>query len=233
MEFDWKGAVQRYGDDLYHIVCDLIGLIRPAWEPAAGMTVPRHLHTRILATLRPAEFAARRLVAMAARVLDLPVPRVRLGSPGRRDQKPAKPAAGPEKPARRPVFQLFDPFKPFGDPWLDEDTDASEDPGAPPKPAPPADEPVDATSLWRRIDALFFAVENVEGQALRLARWRARRAAARAAGADAGHVRPCRYSPMRPGRPPGWKRRPRLPVERLLKDLSSLAHEAWEWPDTS
>ena len=100
-------------------------------------------------------------------------------------------------------------------------------------PREPSTEPVDSTSLRRRIEALLYAVEDIEGHALRLARWRARKAAARAAGVDVGRVHPRCYSPMRPGRPPGWKQKPRSEVDHALKDLHMFAREVWEWPDTS
>ena len=42
-----------------------------------------------------------------------------------------------------------------------------------------------------------------------------------------------RLSPMRPGRPPGWRRRPDHPVYEVLNDLQGLAFWALERPDTS
>jgi len=65
MEFDWKRAVDHYGEELCAIAAQLIVM--------AGMqgfrmveTLPRHLYVRILSILRPAEYAARRLILMAA-----------------------------------------------------------------------------------------------------------------------------------------------------------------------
>jgi hypothetical protein len=63
--FNWRKAVERYGDELCAIAAQLIVM--------AGMqgfrvveTLPRHLYLRILSILRPAEYAARRLILMAA-----------------------------------------------------------------------------------------------------------------------------------------------------------------------
>jgi hypothetical protein len=50
---------------------------------------------------------------------------------------------------------------------------------------------------------------------------------------DAGRLRSPRYSPMRPGWPPGFRRQPVHAIDDILRDLHSLARIAWESPDTS
>jgi hypothetical protein len=67
--FDWKRAVERYSDELSEIVAELIVM--------AGLqgvdfvdTLPRRLYFRILSILRPAEYAARRIILFAACKLD-------------------------------------------------------------------------------------------------------------------------------------------------------------------
>jgi hypothetical protein len=67
--FDWKRAVERYSDELSQIVAELIVM--------AGLqgvdfvdTLPRRLYFRILSILRPAEYAARRIILIAACKLD-------------------------------------------------------------------------------------------------------------------------------------------------------------------
>ncbi|MFZ2103256.1 MAG: hypothetical protein WAU86_22105, partial [Oricola sp.] len=60
--------------------------------------------------------------------------------------------------------------------------------------------------------------------AKRLARWRAR--------LDLPSDRPRRLSPMRPGWPPGRRKRPIHEIDEILKDLHSLAVYA-ERKDTS
>jgi hypothetical protein len=67
--FNWKRAVERYGDELSGIVAELIVM--------AGLqgvdfvdTLPRRLYFRILSILRPAEYAARRIILIAACKLD-------------------------------------------------------------------------------------------------------------------------------------------------------------------
>ena len=102
-------------------------------------------------------------------------------------------APGVALPDPLPAFALFDPFKRYGHPWL-EDGDQDEERFSRETDRAP-DEPVDATQLCRRIRALERALQDLDGQAARLARWRARR--------DRETCRPKRFSPMRPGRPPG------------------------------
>jgi hypothetical protein len=136
-----------------------------------------------------------------------------------------EPAGASNEPAqdRAPAFALFDPFKHYGDPWLTpEQIAALDNPSEPKWPAPtlPPDEPVDAKSLCRRIRALANAMQDIEGQALRLARWRARR--------HLDTARPKRWTPLRVGQPPGWKRRSKTPIEEVLKDCHTLALDAWD-----
>lgn len=229
MTFDWKGAIERNFDAIERIVAHLHALAGIGSGLPMVDTLPRYLHTRILSILRPAEFAARRLIVMAACTLGL------LPPPRRRGQGAVIAPPPGREPARAPVpaFQLFDPFKPFGEPWLTPEEIAalgrSAEGASWPRPAPPPHEPVDARALCRRIAALRHALEDLDGQALRLARWRARGAAE----ASSSRVRPDRLTPLRPGRPPGWKRRPKTAVEEVLKECHFLALEAWAGPDTS
>ncbi len=126
----------------------------------------------------------------------------------------------------------------------------------PPKPTP--FDPVDATRVTLRIAALASVLDDLPRQALRFARWRARRDAmlAERAAESAGQnpapgpdrnprrgsdrrpavPRPRRYirlSTLRPGRPPGSRRRDRREVHEVLADLQQLAWWVLESPDTS
>jgi len=108
--------------------------------------------------------------------------------------------------------------------------------------SPAPDDAVGAGRLGRRLEALASALDDLPRQALRFARWRARGAdAARdrgreTAGAqskprDAGRIR--RLWPLRPGRPPGSRRRPSHEVHEVLTAAHGLAFWALEHPDTS
>jgi len=243
-DFDWECAIERNFDALERIVMQLLALagvtsLRPVVD-----TLPRYLRFKILSVLRPAEFAARRLIAMAACKLELDVGPIRPGgsivpsSPFRGEDtkacersEPAEVGEGAkagDNPQRIPAFALFDPFKPFVEPWLTpEEIAALDDPAMPAPFVPdlPPHEPVDARALCLRIAALRNALVDFDGQALRLARWRARRAA--------GSGRPVRLSPFRPGRPPGWVRRPKTEIEQLVKECHFLGLDAWTVPNTS
>ena len=83
---------------------------------------------------------------------------------------------------------------------------------------PEPGDPVDATRLCRRLVALKNALDNLDREARRLARWTARR--------DAGLTR--HRSPMRPGYPPGRRKRPRYEIDEILKELHSWAHYSEE-----
>jgi len=239
MEFDWRRAIDLNCEKL----CDIAFRLLVMAGIQAGRkadTLPRGLYLRILSILRPAEYAARRLIAMAACKLDLKVGRIRPGAAADSSSPPrgedtkacerselAEVGEGARKGEganpRIPAFALFDPFKPFPEPWLTPEEIAALDvPGNDHlfTPASPPNEPVDARALGRRIRALADALMDLDGQALRLARWRARRAA--------GSGRPKRLSPFRPGLPPGWTRRPKTEVELVLKECNFLGLEAWD-----
>ncbi|MBU4531327.1 MAG: hypothetical protein KUA43_14285 [Hoeflea sp.] len=139
-------------------------------------------------------------------------------------------APGGDRKARAPCFSLFDPLKRFGpvrqgpSQWVPRilfDLDA---PPAPParKPASPND-PVNAAQLCRRLFALKTALDDLPGQAQRLARWRARRMFRRSG----------RLSPLRPGSPPGHRQRGTHKVDDLLHHCHGLAIDVVMRNDTS
>ncbi len=121
-------------------------------------------------------------------------------------------------------------------------------PVAPRRPPMP-DDPVNAARLGLRHAALASALDDLPAHARRFARWRARGADAisaqdrnhDAAGARTGDSRglphrrgrPRRVWPLRPGRPPGWRRRPEHEVHEVLDAAHGLAFWALEHPDTS
>jgi hypothetical protein len=113
-----------------------------------------------------------------------------------------------------------------------------------PRRLPSPGDPVDATRIGLRFAALASALDDLPRQAKRFARSQARRDAIRAqerngdAAAQSGHLphvrrRSHRNWPLRPGRPPGGRRKPEHEVHEVLKDLHGLAFWALERPDTS
>ncbi|MGE3993741.1 hypothetical protein [Pseudorhodoplanes sp.] len=221
---DWDRAIERNSEALKVIVAALFAML----GLAGGGTVarlPRPLHRAVLRVLRPAESALRRLIVIAAR-----------------DLKP-KPAPARLKPqgviprgaGHRRSFQLFDRRKRFV---------SSRKPGGPPPvprihifgsdswfairpPAPPAPPPddgrIDGRRLASRLAALKDALDDLPRQARRLVRIRTKRG-------DKPGVRFA--SPMRPGRPPGYRRTPVHDVDRVLAECHGLAVSAMQ-SDTS
>jgi hypothetical protein len=246
---DWNAAIERNREALKRVLAMLVAMAELA---GVRPTLPRHLHRAVLRLLRPAEAAARRLVIIVARGMVVAVAPGRPRLPGhtatfapspsalRADTLPgratglARPSDPPDggedgRHASRLSVPLFDPlrrfrrvrparngvprisFPGFGDPF--------------PIPLPPsADDPVDAARLALRFAALAKVLDDLPREALRFARWKARR--------DAGRVR--RVWPLRPGRPPGHRpanRGSRHEVHDILDVAQGLAF--WALEDTS
>ncbi len=227
---DWARAIERNSEALVGIVEALFVMLGLVGSDMVSR-IPQPLHRAVLRVLRPAESAVRRLVVIAARGLVVklaasrPMPAGPIGKGGR----------------SRPSFQLFDPRKNFALLSLRRGTAArlaprihifARDPrvaalwAAPqpsPDPAPPPDGLVNAQRLTRRLQALKLALDDLPRQARRLARWRVRRETAKA---------PKFKSPLRPGPPPGHRRKPIHEVDEVLIECHGLACDAMK-PDTS
>ena len=228
---DWARAIERNSEALKGIVEALFAMLGLAGE-ATVARLPRSIHCAVLRVLRPAESAMRRLVVIAARGLVVkPVPS-RPMPKGHMIGKGNTP---------RPSFQLFDPRKNFAALRQGWRTATRHHPrihifGSDPRvaalwrsrppaadPAPPPDGLVNAERLNRRLQALEFALEDLPRQARRLARWRVRRENAQS---------PKFKSPLRPGHPPGYRRKPVHEVDEVLIECHELACDAMK-PDTS
>lgn len=254
---DWTAAIERNREALKRILAMLVAM---AGVGSGETTLPRHLHRAVLRLLRPAEAAARRLVVALARdvvaVLSPrrprkpgPTPTILRNGVGTGIVMP--PDALPRPAARPLALPLLDPLR---DPLRRRQPSSGGVPRIcfpgfsepfpvvvhhPPLPG----DPVDAARLDRRLAALGRALDDLPAQARRFARWRAHRDAVSAqdrnrdaAGAHAIHHRRGRFrriSPLRPGRPPGWRRRPVHEVHDVLDVAHWLAFQALKSPDTS
>jgi hypothetical protein len=224
---DWAYAIERHRQPLLGIVATLYAMI--------GLTDDRRverlswpLYRAVLAVLRPAESAVRRLIVMAARGLVL---------------KPYAPRPAPAglaiagKGQGRLCFRLFDPRVPAGRGADRRSTrgpaprlrilDFAFDPRVPlfrrPAPAISAPEPqvtrddtVSATPLCRRLAAIRRALSDLPREARRYARWRAKPVAQR-------HPKVCAV--LRPGPPPYLRRTSNHEVHAILSECHALARD--------
>jgi hypothetical protein len=217
---DWPVAIERNRVALQRIVEMLFAMAGLA-EGGPVAALPRDLRNRILRILRPAESAARRLIVIAARdlVVDVRPSRSVIGASGARQRGRSPKLTDGTKTA----FPLLDPLKNFAPRrrysrsvprilFLD---------GPTPPPLPPipsGDDMVDATSVCRRLASVRRALDDIDAQARRLARWQSRR--------RREPYRIGRLSPMRPGYPPGRRKRQIHEVDEILRNCHLLALHA-------
>ncbi len=219
---------------------------------SAGMTsdetviekLSRHVRNGILLILRPAESATRRIAAMVARHLAVPV----YVPPLKRDRSKHK-GTGEKRGSRAPQFCLIDPRKYFPElhpdrrkPRRKPKPSGSTEPqiqmriagfgGEPdfviwsePKAVLTPDDEVSANALCRRLLALKLALEDMPKQAKRYVREVAKRKAA-APG-------PKSVPPLRMGLPPGYRRKHLHKVDEILWDCHCLVRQEPRPPNTS
>jgi hypothetical protein len=223
---DWAKAIAINQAALIRIVAALIAMAGVGRDDAR-LTLERSIYPAVLRVLRPAEAAVRRLIVIAAKGLEAKLP-------------PPCPfpkglAHAGTRAARR-SFQLFDARERFSRARTKSGSaqavprlfiyDSS--PLIPlfrrrpvaiaaPERKPEPDGTVDALRLSLRLQAIKLALDDLPRQARRLARWRARRA--RMAGAK-------QVSPLRPGRPPGYRKDPRDEIDWILRACHALARDA-------
>lgn len=246
---DWDFAIERHRGPLLSLVLTLFAEIGLA-EGGTIERLSKPLYRKVLRVLRTAESAVRRLIIVAARDIVVeprpqrPARAERVSSDkGKAESTSNGSGQGKVKPKRGVFFKLFDPPKRlkkfFGRPpkrpraeprirILDEP-----DPRAPifrlfrqpePPPAPPTPVieeqvtvdygTVNAIHLCRRLLAIKDALEDIPRQARRLARWRARPVEER---------RPQLSTPLRVGRPPGFRKRQVHEVDEILVECHWLA----------
>jgi hypothetical protein len=228
MDFDWDGALKHHSEALKGIIVALFAMLRDA----TVSRLPRPVYYAVLRILRPTESAVRRLIIIAARGLVVKVAPSRPMPKGHMIGRGGMPHSS---------FQLFDTRKDFPelrqhrvkyakhpprilffgpDSRLDSLWSVPEPTVAP---VPEIDGLVNAARLSRRLQALKLALDDLPRQARRMARWRVRREAMKS---------PKFKSPLRPGPPPGRRKRHIHPIDEILADCHALAWEAMK-PDTS
>ena len=222
-DFDWDGAVKHHSETLKGIIAAMFAML-----DVTVARIPQPLQLAVLRILRPAESAVRRLIVVAARGL---VVKPRPSRPLPKGQMIGKGGNS------RISFQLYDTRKNFPElrqprvkyaknppriHFFPYDT-LEPMPRPVAQPLPPPDGLVNAERLSRRLQALKLALDDLPRQARRMARWRVRREAAKA---------PKFKSPLRPGPPPGRRKRHIHEVDEILANCHWLAWEALK-PDTS
>jgi hypothetical protein len=179
------------------------------------------LYRAVLSILQPAEAAVRRLIVVAARNL---VVKPSLARPAPKGLK--RSSKGKGKGKGRVSFRLIDPRKRFE--WVYGPSAPGTDPrmhgfdGGPRgplflRPARAPDDTVNATPLCRRLLAIKAALDDLAYQARRYARWRAKPIEQR---------RPRVTSSLRPGPPPGHRKKPTHEVDLILDECHGLAWDA-------
>ncbi len=190
---------------LLRVVARMVAML-----PGGDGILLRRVYLVVLSMLRPAESAARRVIAIAETLVTITPSAKRKAQP-----KGGIPKGDGEHIPAFPLFDLRLSFRPrtkrvAGIGPRIRPLDGTSEPTPPPPPAASPDDIVDGATLMRRIAALRAALENVPKQAQRLARQLA-----------GGRTRYRRV--MRPGRPPGHRERGRRAVDYILADCQSLA----------
>ena len=224
---DYTLAIRRNRDQLRTIVLTLFALARMR-VGGSLFFLPRSTFAMIMLVLRPAESCVRRLIVIAAHGLKQSASSKQPGGwpdlPPRGGEIREAGRGGPEK---RKAFRLFDPLKHF-DPEAIWDAQPVWESGFDlphySKTLALDDNPLNATHLGQRLNALIRALDNLPAQARRLVRHYARRDAALKA------RKPTRMSPMRPGLPPGWREQKIHEIDDVLRECHGLAHDRLNEP---
>jgi hypothetical protein len=228
---DRARAIRINQSALTRIVAALFAMVGIV-DGVLAARLSRPTYRAVLRVLRPAEAAVRRLIVIAAKGLTVKPQAVRPMPKG---------LAIARKGSKATAFRLIDPKqrialwypkrrKPLPDHLAPRCLTIFKDPNISPvfqpetsqwRAAPPKDDSVDTARLGRRLMAIKQALENLPAQAQRLARWRARQTA-KAKSASA----------LRPGRPPGHRKKETHAIDAVLKKCHALAREV-EPEDTS
>ena len=217
---DWAKAIAINHAALTRIVLGLIAMVGIA-DGKAAVLLPRSVCLAVARVLRPAESAVRRLIVIAARGLVV--------KPMASRPMPKGLAIKGKGGGGRISFPLFDTPKRYGfmrrryakfPPRIHviefvQVFQPKDFKGPPAAPVP--DGATDAQRLVRRLAAVKMALETLPKQALRLARWKARRD--KTPGAT-------RKSPLRLGTPPGFRSRSKDEIDFVLKECHALAFDA-------
>jgi hypothetical protein len=226
---DYALAIRRNRDQLRTIVLALFALAR---MPVGGSLffLPRSTFALVMLVLRPAESAVRRLIVIAAHNLTVkPRPPRDFVILGHRPEDPVN--AMPSGNIPTSAFKLFDPLKSFDPESIWDNGQVTYESGygliacaSHSHDASLGHQPINATQIGQRLNAIIRALDNIPAQARRLLRWQFKRDAALRANL------PTRMSPMRPGLPPGWRERRIHEIDDVLRECHGLANDRLNAP---
>ena len=219
--WNWDGAIEQNRSVLLRVLMGLFALARISSPGGTGAMLPRYIRSYIIRLLRPAESAGRRLIVLYSLVHALKVPVLaKRASPVLSGSILAGDGKGPA------VFPLRDVRKCFDRPARRKGR----------KPIPrltiiglteriieeipvilPEDE-LDAKSLFRRMDALKRALDDLPKEAKRLMGVEARR--------EMAPPGPGRRPALRLGLPPGHRQRQIHEVDEVLAETRLLVRYA-------
>jgi len=240
MLWDTPRMIDHYQQALLRVLLGLFAMAGIEPEGEGITSLPRGVKFAILKVLRRAESATRRLIATKTRGQEIPV----YVPPAPRD-KPSRKGSGKTRAKRVPQFSLIDPrsyheeLHPHRQPrraqrkrrseprllfrlaGLDGQPDYEEWSEADPVLSP--DDELTAVSLCRRMQALFHALNDLDGQAQRMIREIAKRRAAKPG--------PGSVPPLRGGNPPGHRKKSIDEVDEILEACHWLATREPEPPE--
>ena len=209
---DWALAIEKNRMALARVVAEIFALVRIV----AGARLPRGVYLAGMRLLAPTESALRRLIFIAARSLVVK-PNVARPFPKGLVIKSGGQA--------KVLFRLFDARKGFDfiepeNPLLVMVKTYSSNPYNPfERHQHRQEEPAASDyslNLLRRLAAVRQALETLPQQAIRMARWQAKRKLM---------DKPKFTSPLRPGRPPGYRGEQQSEIDFILQETHGLASD--------
>jgi len=241
---DWEVAIERNRADLIRAVTWLF-----TWAKidigGSVETLPRFKRLTLLFVLRPSESALRRLILVMTIVRGMTAAPFKEGATRSCAAKSKSMPKGDQQ--RRPLpFKLIDPRKRFDlfperpkyvkgpgprvtDMWSDDPIfDRSDLYAYQNRPEPTPEDDLSAVRLCGRMNSVMAALDDLPAQALRMVNLQARiqRRFERTGKPN--------LAPMRPGAPPGYRRRHKHEIDEVLHECQQIALRAMrEPPDTS
>ncbi len=230
MPFDPATMIEYNRLALLRLLAGLLAHVESTADAVQISLLPRSKRWAVLKTLRAAESAGRRLIAALAHRVTLPdyVPRPRGTGKNTRsrntskssrsvgfpmfDSLPKSGAARQKRPLIEPRILSFD--EPITPQIIPEAVDLS------------PDDLIDSSSVYGRIHGLQRALEDLEARAKRFAQELKRRR-------HPACQRPKRATGLRPGLPPGYRKRITHEIDEILRDCMELERWMQKTPDTS